>query len=58
MAQAHKDGGLGLGTTGTSLIFLATILVLVTYLGISKVDQTPVEKAHEDPHDEPAPVDA
>jgi uncharacterized membrane-anchored protein len=58
MAQAHKDGGLGLGTTGTSLIFLATILALVTYLGISKVDQTPVEKAHEDPQDQPEFVNA
>ena len=36
-----KFGGLGLGTTGTSYIFLACILALVTYLAVSKRDQTP-----------------
>jgi uncharacterized membrane-anchored protein len=36
-------GGLRLGTTVTSLIFLAAILALVTYLQKSKVDQTPPE---------------
>ena len=38
-----KAGGLGLGTTGTSYIFLACILALVTYLSITKRDQTPPE---------------
>ena len=28
----HKYGGLGLGTTGTSYIFLGCILALVAYL--------------------------
>jgi len=36
----HKYGGLGLGTTGTSYIFLACILALVTYLSVTKRDQT------------------
>jgi uncharacterized membrane-anchored protein len=40
---SHKYGGLGLGTTGTSYIFLACILVLVAYLTVTKKDQTPPE---------------
>jgi uncharacterized membrane-anchored protein len=39
--HSHKYGGLGLGTTGTSYIFLAIILLLVTYLTVTKRDQTP-----------------
>jgi uncharacterized membrane-anchored protein len=38
-------GGLGLGTTVTSLIFLAAILALVTYLAKTRVDQTPSDAA-------------
>jgi uncharacterized membrane-anchored protein len=45
--KSHKFGGLGLGTTHTSYIFLACILVLVTYLSITKKDQTPPEVALE-----------
>ena len=41
--HSHKYGGLGLGTTGTSFIFLSSILALVVYLSISKRDQTPPE---------------
>jgi uncharacterized membrane-anchored protein len=40
-----KYGGLGLGATGTSYIFLACILALVGYLSITKRDQTPPEIA-------------
>mgnify|MGYP000281746291 CR=1 FL=1 len=39
LAQAPKDGGLGIGTTGTSVIFLVAILASVSYLAISKRDQ-------------------
>jgi uncharacterized membrane-anchored protein len=39
--KSHKYGGLGLGTTGTSYIFLACIVALVAYLSWSKRDQTP-----------------
>jgi uncharacterized membrane-anchored protein len=39
----HQYGGLGLGTTGTSYIFLGCILALVTYLSLTKRDQTPPE---------------
>ena len=41
--HSHKYGGLGLGTTGTSYIFLACILGLVVYLSLTKRDQTPPE---------------
>jgi uncharacterized membrane-anchored protein len=41
--KSHKYGGLGLGTTGTSYIFLGSILALVMFLTITKRDQTPAE---------------
>jgi uncharacterized membrane-anchored protein len=37
--NSHKYGGLGLGTTGTSYIFLAGILGLVTYLTVTGRDR-------------------
>jgi len=40
LAQPVPDGGLGLGTTVTSLIFLATIAVVVAYLTTSRRDVT------------------
>ena len=39
LAQPTGHGGLGLGTTTTSEIFLGAILVLVVYLSATKVDQ-------------------
>jgi uncharacterized membrane-anchored protein len=42
--NSHKYGGLGLGTTGTSYIFLGCILVLVLFLTVTKKDQTPPER--------------
>jgi uncharacterized membrane-anchored protein len=53
MSQHSKAyGGLGLGATKTSYIFLACILALVTYLSVTKRDQTPPELvlADEAPH--------
>src|SRR3954447_14610598 len=42
--MSQKDGGgLGLGTTVTSLVFLTAILVLVAYLARTRVDQSPPE---------------
>jgi uncharacterized membrane-anchored protein len=38
--NSHTYGGLGLGTTGTSYIFLGCILALVTYLSITRRDAT------------------
>lgn len=47
LSQDKKNGGLGLGTTITSLIFLVAILSLVTYLTTTRKDQIPLEKALE-----------
>ncbi len=44
LSQAKSDGGLGLGPTLTSIIFLVAILAIVVYLGITKKDVTPTEK--------------
>jgi uncharacterized membrane-anchored protein len=41
LSQPRADGGLGLGTTVTSLIFLVVILAVVTYLSITERDQIP-----------------
>ncbi|MCW2967392.1 MAG: hypothetical protein JWM71_1164, partial [Solirubrobacteraceae bacterium] len=41
--HSHKYGGLNLGTTGTSYIFLGCIAALVMYLSLTKKDQTPPE---------------
>ena len=43
--SSHKYGGLGLGATKTSYIFLGCIVVLVTFLTITKRDQTPPDIA-------------
>ena len=40
LSQPTGDGGLGLSTTGTSVLFLLTILGLVAYLTITRKDQT------------------
>jgi uncharacterized membrane-anchored protein len=42
--KSHTYGGLGLGTTGTSYIFLAGIFGLVAFLTVTKRDQTPPAK--------------
>jgi uncharacterized membrane-anchored protein len=41
LSQPRQDGGLGLGTTQTSYVFLAAILVLVVYLTVTRRDQPP-----------------
>jgi uncharacterized membrane-anchored protein len=43
LSQPKEDGGLGLGTTVTSVIFLAAILVLVIYLSVTKRDVIELE---------------
>jgi uncharacterized membrane-anchored protein len=43
LSQARADGGLGLGTTATSGIFLAAILGLVVFLSVTKKDVIPLE---------------
>lgn len=42
LSQAKADGGLGFGTTVTSLFFLTTIVGLVTYLSLTKADVIPL----------------
>src|SRR4051812_47018931 len=42
--NSHRYGGLGLGTTGTSYIFLGCIFALVAYLSVTKRDQTSPER--------------
>ncbi|MBU0588451.1 MAG: hypothetical protein KJ852_04830 [Gammaproteobacteria bacterium] len=37
ISQPHANGGLGLGATGTSALFLVTIVGLVTYLSVSQI---------------------
>jgi uncharacterized membrane-anchored protein len=39
-SQPHRNGGLGLGTTDTSLLFLVAILGLVGYLSVTGRDRT------------------
>lgn len=43
LSQPRSEGGLELGTTGTSVIFLVIILVLVLYLTKTKRDQLSAE---------------
>lgn len=45
LAQAPADGGLGLGTTLTSTIFLLAILMVVVYLTLTKKDEIPSENS-------------
>jgi len=46
-----SEGGLGLGTLLTSVIFLATILATVIYLTVTRVDRT--ELSHADDRGDP-----
>lgn len=45
LSQSRDVGGLGLGTVGTSVLFLVTILALVIYLAITKKDVSSSETA-------------
>jgi len=53
LAQPVPDGGLGLGTTVTSLIFLATIAVVVLYLTITRRDVTVIPEPSAQPSGDP-----
>ncbi|MFD2082593.1 Uncharacterized membrane-anchored protein [Actinopolymorpha cephalotaxi] len=52
MSQPAKNGGFGLGTTGTSFIFLAVILALVVFLSVTRVDRTEAQAGDPDELDE------
>jgi uncharacterized membrane-anchored protein len=45
LSQPQGDGGQGLGTTGTSALFLGTILTLVIYLTVTRRDATETQAA-------------
>jgi uncharacterized membrane-anchored protein len=47
LASPHTDGGLGLGTLGTSALFLLTILAVVTYLTKTRADRTELTDKHQ-----------
>jgi uncharacterized membrane-anchored protein len=49
LSQARADGGLGLGTTSTSVLFLAAILITVVYLSITRRDVTEAVVPHVEP---------
>ncbi|EAQ00076.1 putative integral membrane protein [Janibacter sp. HTCC2649] len=40
LASARDEGGAGLGTLGTSVVFLGTILAVVVYLSVTHKDRT------------------
>ena len=46
LSQPRADGGLGLGTTATSFLFLTAILLVVAYLSITRKDVTPAAETH------------
>jgi uncharacterized membrane-anchored protein len=56
LSQPSDAGGFGLGTVGTSAIFLGTILALVLYLTRTRVDATPPVTAEEEAAAEAAHV--
>ncbi|MGO4592663.1 hypothetical protein AB4Z18_02480 [Leifsonia sp. 2TAF2] len=45
LAQPTGDGGLGLGTILTSVLFLVAILALVVFLTVSRRDRTPARES-------------
>src|SRR5262249_36065073 len=49
LSQPRADGGLGLGTTVTSVLFLSAIVVVVVYLSITRKDKTEVVPLHAQP---------
>ena len=45
LGSPHADGGLGLGTLGTSVLFLGTILAVVVYLTKTQKDRIELVQA-------------
>lgn len=58
LSQAPKDGGVGLGASGTSALFLVTILAMVIFLSVTKRDQVVSETAASDRRDDVVSEDA
>jgi uncharacterized membrane-anchored protein len=51
LGSARGDGGLGLGTFGTSILFLGAILATVVYLSVTNKDRTEVARPDEPAYD-------
>lgn len=49
LSQDHSAGGLGLGTVGTSALFLITILALVVYLSVTRRDRIEATEPAQEP---------
>jgi uncharacterized membrane-anchored protein len=56
LGSPRDEGGLGLGTLGTSVLFLGTILAVVIYLTKTRKDRT--ETAHPAHQEQPAPANS
>jgi uncharacterized membrane-anchored protein len=54
LSQPPQNGGLGLGTTTTSLIFLAVIVSLVTYLTLTRRDEIAWDAPRDEERDKAA----
>jgi uncharacterized membrane-anchored protein len=52
LASPRADGGVGLGTLGTSVVFLGTILAVVVYLTVTDADRTERVRAAAQSRDE------
>jgi len=50
LSQPKVNGGLGLGTTVTSVIFLLAILAIIVFLAVSKIDITSKSESAETNH--------
>jgi uncharacterized membrane-anchored protein len=48
LSAPRSEGGLGLGTLMTSVLFLGAILATVIYLTVSRVDRTELRQQHQD----------
>jgi uncharacterized membrane-anchored protein len=55
LASPRADGGLGLGTLGTSVLFLGTILAVVIFLTVTDKDRTEALQPQPQPDRIPAP---
>ncbi|MCR8897457.1 hypothetical protein NWF34_10910 [Gordonia sp. GONU] len=59
LTQPRDDGGLGLSTTATNLVFLAVMVLLVGYLSLTKIDRLEQRDVSHASHNStgPAPAD-
>ncbi len=49
LGSSRADGGVGLGTFGTSVVFLGVILAVVVYLSVTRTDR--IELVHDEPEE-------